>query len=202
MHGHAAQLFRDIYFQKYKRKENGKCDIGSIYNDPTQKKSQLNQNSFYQHIDKINKHIKSYCSTVTWLGSSKFHPEDRGAEEEDNNNSSGKKTLSSDSKDLFHSVKKEWGKNLEINNDNNIEEHEAAQRQSKTLNNKESNKRLTRQSRWRPKLRVVAPSACLQTAKSVVSFISRQVLKAMFSLAKAKLKPGFFSQTSGGPLSV
>lgn len=142
MHGHAAQLFRDIYFQKYKRKENGKCDIGSIYNDPTQKKSQLNRNSFYQHIDKINKHIKSYCSTVTWLGSSKFHPEDRGAEEEDNNNSSGKKTLSSDSKDLFHSVKKEWGKNLEINNDNNIEEHEAAQRQSKTLNNKESNKSL------------------------------------------------------------
>lgn len=68
----AAQLFRDLYFKKYKPGEDGTFDTKEIYNDPTREYSQLAKNSFYKHVDTIYQRVQAYRRNGTGLGTEAF----------------------------------------------------------------------------------------------------------------------------------
>ena len=69
---YAAQLFRDLYFGKYTRKENGKFDTASIYNDPTRKYHKLSKHSFYKRVEEIDERVQAYKTNGTGLGTADF----------------------------------------------------------------------------------------------------------------------------------
>lgn len=111
----AAQLFRDLYFKKYTRREqDNKFDALAIFNDPTRDYHKLNKNSFYQRVNEIEERVRSYRANGTGLGTSEFRqlvnlknippPEDWGQDWQEEGKSKDKKTdeeraLSSDSDD-------------------------------------------------------------------------------------------------------
>lgn len=69
----AAQLFRDLYFKKYTRREqDNKFDALAIFNDPTRDYHKLNKNSFYQRVNEIEERVRSYRANGTGLGTSEF----------------------------------------------------------------------------------------------------------------------------------
>ena len=131
----AAQLFRDLYFKKYERREDGKFDGDGIYNDPTRPYSKLNYNAFYSHIEEIDDRVQAYRSTGTGLGTANFRrlvnikkippPEDRGEgftnnedsdeekKEEEKQAEDEERALSSDSDDSSYFGAKEDDESLE-----------------------------------------------------------------------------------------
>ena len=121
---YAAQLFRDLYFKKYTRKDDGKFDRDAIYFDPTRDYTDLNLNAFYKHIVEIDAHVQAYRTNGTGLGTSEFRrlcnlnkvppPEDRGQdwdkedkEKEEETKKDKEEVLSSDVSDSTYFGAKE-----------------------------------------------------------------------------------------------
>ena len=106
---HAAQLFRDIYFGKYKRGDDGEFDIDTIFNDPNRNYSELTPNSFYGHVDDIAERVESYRTRGTGLGTQAFRElvnlskippaEDRASNIGDDGNEKEEEALSSSDSD-------------------------------------------------------------------------------------------------------
>lgn len=89
----AAQLFRDIFFGKYKRNSAGKFDFNEIYNDPTREYTGLAEKSFYNHIESVAERVAKYKKDGSGLGTEAFRrlcrlhepppPEDCGKDKEE-----------------------------------------------------------------------------------------------------------------------
>lgn len=68
----AAQLFRDIYFGKYKPGADGKYDALEIFNDPERDYKKLSQTNFYGHIEQVATRVDQYKTSGTGLETDKF----------------------------------------------------------------------------------------------------------------------------------
>ena len=68
----AAQLFRDLYFKKYRPNPNGEFNVNEIYRDPTRQYQGLNQSTFKGHITSTWERVQNYRDQGTGLGSEKF----------------------------------------------------------------------------------------------------------------------------------
>ena len=87
----AAQLFRDIYFGKYKKGSDGKFNAREIATDPNREYKNLARTSFYNHIEQVSKRVDQYKLNGTGLETEEFRrlvnltepppPEDRAADE-------------------------------------------------------------------------------------------------------------------------
>ena len=68
----AAQLFRDIFFGKYKRGSTGKFNFHEIFNDPTREYNTLAEKSFYAHIESTAKRVEKYKKDGSGLETEAF----------------------------------------------------------------------------------------------------------------------------------
>lgn len=68
----AAQLFRDIYFGKYKPNDDGTWDTPGIFRDKGRQYTCLSYKSFNKHIKAIAERVHKYKSTGTGLGTEAF----------------------------------------------------------------------------------------------------------------------------------
>ena len=154
----AAQLFRDLYFGKYKpNPDTDKFEANEIFNDPARPYSDLNRTSFPRHIATTWERVQTYKRSGTGLGTETFRrlvnlqveppPEDRApvkdgdkAEDSDDDpyedDAEEDITLGDfDEESAFEELKKNGGKNISDSKPNSKKQSNS---QTKVTNNTEN----------------------------------------------------------------